>query len=65
MDESIDSGPIILQRDVPATLVPLGTAGTLLQGTEVRITNGWAATSPWCPRAACTASTAAMPMRSG
>ena len=38
MDESIDSGPIILQRDVPATLVPLGTAGTLLQGTEVRIT---------------------------
>ena len=38
MDEPIDSGPIILQRDVPATLVPLGTAGTLLQGTEVRIT---------------------------
>ena len=38
MDDLIDSGPIILQRDVPATLVPLGTAGTLLQGTEVRIT---------------------------
>ena len=38
MDKAVDSGTITLQRDVPATLVPLGTAGTLLQGTEVRIT---------------------------
>jgi probable FeS assembly SUF system protein SufT len=38
MDEPIDSGPIILQRDVPAIMVPLGAAETLLQGTEVRIT---------------------------
>ncbi|WP_031404710.1 putative Fe-S cluster assembly protein SufT [Thiomonas sp. FB-Cd] len=38
MDKAVDSGTITLQRDVPATLVPLGSAGTLLQGTEVRIT---------------------------
>lgn len=38
MDKAVDSGTTTLQRDVPATLVPLGTAGTLLKGTEVRIT---------------------------
>ena len=38
MDKAVDSGTITVLRDVPATLVPSGTAGTVLKGSAVRIT---------------------------